>query len=89
MYVLVCICARTGICCTYCVHGLVTGLNANPELSSKNADIFLSLINGYLHCGSKLPPCITVLPQTPPQPVPSRLKKAHTSSKTLGQLAWL
>lgn len=89
----VCICSHTGIRRTYCVHRLATGLNANPGLSSKNAVIFLSLINGYVHCGSELPPDITVLPQTPPQPVPSRLKnedgKAYTSSKTQGHLAWL
>ena len=92
-YINVCICARTGIRCTYCVHVLATGLKANPGLSSNNADIFVSLINGYLHCGSELPPGITVLPQTPPHPVPSQLKKedvkAFTPSKTQSQLAWL
>jgi hypothetical protein len=62
-------------------------------MSSNNADIFGFFINGYLHSGSELPPCNTVLPQTLPQSVPSRLKnedgKAYTSSKTQGQMAWL
>ena len=40
----VCICTRTGIRCTFCVHGLATGLNANPGLS-----LTLRLLMSYIY----------------------------------------